>query len=66
MSLVQITSKRPARASGAVLVPASRPVWTQISSASEPIGLQCREPGAILVQTGPAMESGEGHMGYVG
>ncbi len=63
---VQITSKRPARASGAVLSPASRPFSTQISSASEQIGLQCRKTGVMLVQNGPAMVPGEGHLGNVG
>jgi hypothetical protein len=52
--LVQITSKRLARASGALLSPASRPFSTQISSAREQIGLSYRETGVILLQNGPA------------
>jgi hypothetical protein len=63
---VQITSKRPARASGAVLSPASRPFSTQISSSSEQIGLQFRETGVMLEQDGPAMVPGEGQMGNFG
>ncbi len=55
-----------ARASGAVLSPASRPFSTQISSASEQIGLQCRETRIMLEQNGPAMEPRVGHMGNVG
>ena len=49
-------------ASGVILSPASRPFSKQISSASERIGLQCRERRVILEQNGLEIEPGEGHM----
>ena len=63
---VQITKNGLAWASGAVLLPASLPFSTKISSTSEQIGLQCLEPGVIMVQISPAVVLDGGHMGNVG
>ena len=52
---IRLTSKRLARASGAVLLPASRPFSIHMSSASEQIGLQWRETGDRLVEKAPGI-----------